>query len=108
MGTITLKVPQDIHLEYQIDSSKMMVQLLDWLKPLKPQPVQNDKEKAYAAAMQDYLSRPAKPLKNSQESYPPREALYDRGKNQRLPNLKVWTPRLKLMALNVDVGNEKI
>jgi len=24
MGTITLKVPQDIHMEYQIDSSKMM------------------------------------------------------------------------------------
>jgi len=113
MGTITLKVPQDIHVEYQIDSSKMMAQLLDWLKQLKPQPVKNERllglfaddadlivqmtesamqacekhhdqtpsqqEKAYAAAMQDYLSRPAKPLKKAQESYPPREALYDRG-----------------------------
>ncbi len=113
MGTITLKVPQDIHLEYQIDSSKMMAQLLEWLKPLKPQPVTNDRllglfandadfseqitepamqarekphdqtpsqqDEAYAAAMQDYLSRPAKPLKKSQESYPPREALYDLG-----------------------------
>jgi len=103
-------VPQDIHVEYQIDSSKMMAQLLDWLKPLKPQAVKNDKkllslfagdadriepitestlpekhhnqtpsQQAYAAAMQDYLSRPAKPLKSSHESYPPREALYDRG-----------------------------
>jgi hypothetical protein len=32
MGTITLKVPQDIHLEYQIDSLKMVEQLLEWLK----------------------------------------------------------------------------
>ncbi|MEK8015314.1 MAG: hypothetical protein VSS75_000495 [Candidatus Parabeggiatoa sp.] len=104
MGTITLKVPQDIHVEYQIDSSKMMLQLLDWLKQLKPQPLNDDtdfivqmtqaamparekhhdqtpsqQEKAYAEAMQDYLSRPAKPLKKAQESYPPREALYDRG-----------------------------
>jgi hypothetical protein len=105
----------------------MMAQLLEWLKPLKPQAVKNDKkllglfagdadriepitestiperhhnqtpsqqayaaamqdyfnqtpsQQAYAAAMQDYLSRPAKPLKSSHESYPPREALYDRG-----------------------------
>ncbi len=34
--------------------------------------------KAYAAAMPDYLSRPAKPLKNAQDSYPSREVLYDR------------------------------
>ncbi|MEN8217284.1 MAG: hypothetical protein ABFS56_13130 [Pseudomonadota bacterium] len=33
MGTITLKVPQDIHLEYQIDNLKMVEQLLEWLKP---------------------------------------------------------------------------
>lgn len=44
MGTITLKVPQDIYVEYQIDSSKMMAQLLEWLKPLKPQTVKNDKK----------------------------------------------------------------
>jgi len=96
MGTIMLKVPQDIHLEYKIDSSKMMEQLLEWLKPLKKQSIENNKllvddvpekhcsetpsQQAYAAAMQDYLSRPAKPLKDSQESYPPREELYDRGK----------------------------
>ncbi|KHD06879.1 hypothetical protein PN36_12795 [Candidatus Thiomargarita nelsonii] len=40
----------------------------------------SQQDEAYAAAMQDYLSRPAKPLKDSQESYPPREELYDRGK----------------------------
>ncbi len=104
MGTITLKVPQDIHVEYQIDSSKMMDQLLDWLKQLKPQALKDDtdfivqmtqaamqthekhpvqtpsqQEKAYAEAMQYYLSRAAKPLKKPQESYPPRETLYDRG-----------------------------
>ncbi len=113
MGTITLNVPQDIHLEYQINSLKLMDQLLDWLKPLKPQPVNNgsllglfaddadlidqitesamqarekphdqtpsQQDEAYVAAQQDYLSRPAIPLKKSQESYPPREALYDRG-----------------------------
>ncbi|RKZ82564.1 MAG: hypothetical protein DRR19_20430 [Candidatus Parabeggiatoa sp. nov. 1] len=116
MGIITLKVPQDIHLEYQIDSFKVMAQLLHWLKHLeqtKQQPVKHDRllglfaddadfseqitepamqarenhhdqtpsqqDEAYAAAMQDYLSRPAKPLKKSQESYPPREALYDLG-----------------------------
>ena len=28
MGTITLKVPQDIQQEYQIDNAKMAVQLL--------------------------------------------------------------------------------
>jgi hypothetical protein len=120
MGTITLNVPQDIHLEYQIKSFKVMDQLLHWLKhleqpqPVKQQPVKHNRllglfaddadlisqitesamqtrekhqnqtpsqqDEAYAAAMQDYLSRPAKPLKKSQESYPPREALYDRGK----------------------------
>ena len=31
MGTITLKVPEDIHLEYQIDSSKLVEQLLELL-----------------------------------------------------------------------------
>jgi|GEM_PF-1534393 len=35
MGTITLKVPQDIQLEYQIDNAKMVVQLLEWLQPQK-------------------------------------------------------------------------
>jgi len=40
----------------------------------------SQQDEAYAAAMQDYLSRPAKPLKDSQESYPSREELYDRGK----------------------------
>ncbi len=104
MGTIMLKVPQDIHLAYQIDSSKLMEQLLEWLKPLKKQEQEFEKntllglfgdeaefidqmtelyrknnshqtpsQQAYAAAMQDYLSRPAKPLKDSQESYPLRE-----------------------------------
>ena len=34
--------------------------------------------KTYAEAMQDYLSRPAKPLKKPQENYPPRELLSDR------------------------------
>ncbi len=108
MGTIMLKVPENIHLAYQIDSSKLMEQLLDWLKPLKKQKFETNtflglfgddaefitesyhekhsyqtpsqQEKAYSAAMQDYLSRPAKPLKNSQESYPHREELYDRSK----------------------------
>jgi hypothetical protein len=103
-----LKVPQDIHLAYQIDSSKLMEQLLEWLKPLKKQELKKNtvlglfgedaefidqmteiyrknnshqppSQQAYAAAMQDYLSRPAKPLKDSQESYPLREELYDRG-----------------------------
>jgi len=32
MGTIMLKVPEDIHLEYEFDSVKMMAPLLDWLK----------------------------------------------------------------------------
>jgi hypothetical protein len=45
MGTITLTVPQNIYLEYKIDSSKLMDQLLEWLKPLKKtkQPIENDK-----------------------------------------------------------------
>lgn len=96
MGTIMLQVPKDIHLAYKIDSLKMMEQLLDLLTPLKKQSIKNHKwlvdevsekncsetlsQQAYAAAMQDYLSRPAKPLKDFQESYPPREELYDRGK----------------------------
>ena len=32
MGTIMLKVPEDIHLEYQFDSLKMIAPLLEWLK----------------------------------------------------------------------------
>jgi hypothetical protein len=35
MGTIMLKVPEDIHLEYQFDSLKMMAPLLEWLKNSK-------------------------------------------------------------------------
>jgi len=40
MGTITLKVPQDMHMEYQIDNAKMVVQLLDWLQPLQKQTIE--------------------------------------------------------------------
>lgn len=40
MGTIKLKVPQDIHLEYQIDNAKMVVQLLEWLKHLQTQAIE--------------------------------------------------------------------
>ncbi|WP_069470748.1 hypothetical protein [Candidatus Marithrix sp. Canyon 246] len=40
MGTITLKVPQDIQLEYQIDNAKMAVQLLEWLKHLQTQSIE--------------------------------------------------------------------
>jgi len=40
MGTIMLKVPQDIHLEYQINNTKMVVQLLEWLQTLQKQPIE--------------------------------------------------------------------
>ncbi len=45
MGTIILTVPEDIHLEYQFDSLKMMAPLLDWLKDSQKtkQPIENDK-----------------------------------------------------------------
>ncbi len=42
MGTITLKVPQNIHLEYQIDSSKRVEQLLEWLNPIQNQSLENN------------------------------------------------------------------
>jgi len=40
MGTITLKVPQDIHLEYQIDNAKIVIQLLEWLQLIQKQPIE--------------------------------------------------------------------
>jgi len=40
MGTITLKVPQNMHLEYQIDNDKMVVQLLEWLQHLQTQAIE--------------------------------------------------------------------
>jgi len=40
MKTITLKVPQDIPLKYQIDNAKMVVQLLDGLQPLQKQTIE--------------------------------------------------------------------
>ena len=45
MGTITLTVPKDIHLEYQIDNLKFMEQLLNLLQkfePTKPPIQKND------------------------------------------------------------------
>jgi hypothetical protein len=45
MGTITLTVPKEIDLEYQIDNLKFMEQLLDWLQkfePTKPPIQKND------------------------------------------------------------------
>jgi hypothetical protein len=69
MGTITLKVPQDIHLEYQIDSLKMVEQLLEWLK-LQEQPIESD----------SLLGLFAEPLKDSQENI--------KGKETSIPSAK--------------------
>jgi len=42
--------------------------------------IPSQQESAYATAMQNYLSRPPQPLRNSQDPYPSRDALYDRTK----------------------------
>jgi hypothetical protein len=79
---ITPQYLYQILLELPKESLAEIWEFIEFLRYKKQrvssEPSQQDE--AYAAAMQDYLSRPAKPLKDSQESYPPREALYDRGK----------------------------
>jgi len=72
MGTITLKVPQDIHLEYQIDSSKMMEQLLEWLKPLQKtkQYVENDKLLGLFADDADLIDQITESAMQARENHP--------------------------------------
>ena len=38
MGTITIKVPQDIHVEYQIDRSDLTDNIIEQLKEIKLKP----------------------------------------------------------------------
>jgi hypothetical protein len=38
MGTITIKVPQDIHVEYQIDRSDITENIIEKLKEIKLEP----------------------------------------------------------------------
>ncbi len=38
MGTITIKVPQDIHVEYQIDRSDLIDNIIEKLKEIKLEP----------------------------------------------------------------------
>ena len=83
MGTITLKVPQDIHLEYQIDNSKMVVQLLEWLQPLQKQPIEDDSLLglfAESPKQANYFQPQTKPLKEPQENL--------KGKESAIPSTK--------------------
>jgi hypothetical protein len=79
MGTITLKVPQDIHLEYQIDNTKMVVQLLEWLQPLQKQPIE-DKSLAESPNRANSVPIFAKPLIVPQENL--------KGKDSSIPSTK--------------------
>ncbi|MDM8561941.1 hypothetical protein QUF54_01140 [Candidatus Marithioploca araucensis] len=76
MGTITLKVPQDIHMEYQIDNAKMVFQLLEWLQVIQKQPIEESSIPSAKAVQQWELKAQDNLTRHEKTGLLP-EALFD-------------------------------
>lgn len=73
MGTITLNVPKDIHLEYQIDNLKLMEQLLNSFQKFEPtkQPIpKNDPLLGLFANDTDLIDQITESALQARETHP--------------------------------------